>query len=194
MRPVRRAVARRPVIGEAVNVMDVCTDAAVAQLIQPAVVALQAETVEHLRVTNVQPEARDLRRIIVEQFPQFARPGELVVVITVFEANGHIAGSRIFGNLGQRTAGQREIGTRRLRAPLDRPSAQYIDFSPIALPGVVALSKLTLLPKHAALDSSQVHNHITRAAACCMIDCNAGALNSKDTLFFVGRREVESVR
>ena len=101
-------MAWRAVIGEPVDVMDVRADAAVAELVEPAVVAFEAEAVEHLGVANIKPETGDVRRVFVEEFAHLAGARKLVVVVAVLEADGDAVSGGVRGDLGERPAGVRE--------------------------------------------------------------------------------------
>jgi hypothetical protein len=109
MRPISGAVAGGAVISEAIDVVDMCADAATAQFVEPAFVALEAEAVEDLCVPNVQPEAGYFRRVIGEEFLHFGDVGKFMEMIAVLETDRDSVGGRVFGDLGERSASQWKV-------------------------------------------------------------------------------------
>ena len=123
-------------VGEAVDVVDVGAEAAVAQLVQPAVFGHESEAVQHLHVADVQPEAGDVWRVAFEELRHFVQGGELVVVEAVLEAYGDTVGGGVLGDLGQGAASLGEVSNSAFETLNVGLAAQVIHLVAVADTGV----------------------------------------------------------
>ena len=121
-------MAGRAVVGKAVRVMDVRADAAVGQLVEPAVAMSQPEAVEYFDVPDVDPEAGDVWWVGVEKLRHLVRVREFAEVVAVLEADRDPVGGGVLRQLSQRAARLREEVECTIAPALDGRRAQGVDF------------------------------------------------------------------
>src|SRR3972149_10036176 len=93
-------------VGQAVDVGQMGADAALAKLVQPAVLGDESEPVQHLHVANIEPEANEAGRVAGQELVGLVDGGKLVVVEAVFKADGDATVGGVVGDVREGAAGR----------------------------------------------------------------------------------------